>query len=162
MGLLMRLPQMLTQAMMMAMCVLVLLWHRLDVEGLLHTAVAGLVVVGLVVVGLLLRHTEWHTAVAGLVVVVENVGCTKSISSLLCLPGSDLSFPRTPHAAWADTWRNPRNLGTRTTSFEQKWLITYSRSQTHDAEDGPTETQTHDAEDGPTEKLKHKLANTWC
>ena len=62
MGLLMRLPPMLTQAMMMAMCVLLL--HRLDVEGLLlmwHTAVAGLVVVGL--------HTEWHTAVAGLVVV---------------------------------------------------------------------------------------------
>ena len=57
----MRLPPMLTQAMMMAMCVLVLLWHRLDVEGLLHTAVAGLVVVGL----LLMQHT----AVAGLVVV---------------------------------------------------------------------------------------------
>ena len=74
MGLLMRLPPMLTQAMMMAMCVLLLLWHRLDVEGLLlmwHTAVAGLVAVGLLLmrhrlsVGLLLMR---HTAVVGLVV----------------------------------------------------------------------------------------------
>ena len=163
---------------MMAMCVLLLLWH---------TAVAGLVAFGLLLVrhrlsvGLLLRHTEWHTAVAGLVVVglllmqhavaglvvvgllvmqhrlsvglqctvvvrpvvrllvmmvvVETMGCNNGISSFLSDANSDLYSHRTPNpdaATTAETRRNPRNLGRRTTwpcpqleqfpQLEQKWL----------------------------------------
>ena len=106
MGLLMRLPPMLNQAMMMAMCVLLLLWH-LDMEGLMwHTAVTtavaglvavaavGLLVAGLVlmVAGLALMVLMQCTAEAALVgvglavmlhsmmAVVENMGCNKSIS----------------------------------------------------------------------------------
>ena len=121
MGLLMRhlrLPPMLNQAMMMAMCVLLLLWHLdIDMEGLMWhtavtTAVAGLVAVALLVVGLarlvlmvvglvlmvLMQTVEaalvgvvlMQTVEAVLMVVVENMGCNSCISSVVSDANSDL------------------------------------------------------------------------